>query len=144
MPGPRMTFLQVGKPSAKGKEQAVDEQPVSSAKRHFDETWLKRAMERMECRLQVMICSSLEPISHNVGNLKACVMAVKEQVAPREEDEQDDDSPLDSKWQRDSLAEPYPAMGRELRANPPQGGPALAKKYMGEECSFQTDGCRST
>ena len=113
MPGPRATFPQVGQPSAKGKEQVADEQPMSSAERCFDETWLKRAMERMECRLQATIRSSLEPITHNVSDLKAHVMAVEERVAPREEDKQEDDSPLDSGWQRDSLAEPYPAMGRE-------------------------------
>ena len=62
MPGPRVTFLQAGQPSAKGKEQAADKQPPSSAERCFDETWLERAMKRMECRLQATIHSSLEPI----------------------------------------------------------------------------------
>ena len=71
-------------------------------------------MERMERRLQVTICSSLEPITRNVGDLKVRVMAIKERVAPHEEDEQEDDSSLDSGWQRDSPAEPYPAMDRDV------------------------------
>ena len=91
----------------------------------------KRAMERMEHRLQVTICSSLGPIMCNVGDLKAHVTAVKEQVTLREDDEQEDDGPLESGWWRDSPAKPYPEMGRELRANPPQGGPALTKNYTG-------------
>ena len=44
---------------------------MSSADRHFDETWLMRAMERMECRL-------LDPVSCSVNNLEACVTAIKE------------------------------------------------------------------
>ena len=48
-PGPKAAFLQVGQPLVKGKEQAVEEQPTSSAERRFNETWLMRAMERMEC-----------------------------------------------------------------------------------------------
>ena len=78
-----------------------------------------------------MICSSLEPIRCNVSDLEVHVMTVEERVAPHEEDNQEDNSPLESGWQRDSPAEPYPVMGRESRANPPQGGPALAKNYMG-------------
>ena len=109
----------------------MDEQPTSSAERHFNETWLERAMDRMEHRLQVMIRSSLEPITHNVGDLKVHVTAVKEWATPREEDEQEDNSPLDSGWQIDSPAEPYPAMGRESRANPPQGRQASTNNYMG-------------
>ena len=35
-PGPRVTFPQAGQPSEKGKEQAADEQPTSSAERHFN------------------------------------------------------------------------------------------------------------
>ena len=106
-PGPRATFPQVGQPSAKGKEQAADEQPASSAKRRINQTWLKRAMERMEHRLQVMIHSSLDPVLHNMSDLKAHVMAIEERVTPHEEYEQEDDSPLDSGQWRDSLAEPY-------------------------------------
>ena len=49
MPGPKTAFSQVGQPSAKGKERAVEEQPALSAERRFNETWLMRAMERMEC-----------------------------------------------------------------------------------------------
>ena len=51
-PGPKATFPQAGQPSAKGKERAAEEQPASSAERRFDETWLERAMEQMEHRLQ--------------------------------------------------------------------------------------------
>ena len=48
----------------------------------------------MECRLQAMIHSSLETITCNVSDLEACVTAVKEQVSPCEDDdEQEDDSP---------------------------------------------------
>ena len=54
-PGPKASFLQAGQPSVKGKEQAVDEQPASSTKRHFDETWLERAMERMEHSVKIQI-----------------------------------------------------------------------------------------
>ena len=73
MPGPRATFPQVGQPLAKGKEQVADEQPTLSAERCFNETWLKRAMERMEHRLQVMICSSLDPVSRGVNDLEVHV-----------------------------------------------------------------------
>ena len=131
MPGPKAAFLQVGQPLAKGKERAVNEQPTSSAERRFDKTWLERAMERMERRLQATICSSLDPVSHSVNDLEACVMAIKERVASREEDKQEDDSPLDSGQQRNSPAEPCPATGRESRANLPQGGPAPANNYTG-------------
>ena len=49
-----------------------------SAERRFNETWLKRAMERMERRLQATIHSSLDPVSCSVNDLEACVMAIKE------------------------------------------------------------------
>ena len=112
-----------------------------SAERHFDETWLKGVMERMERRLQVTIHSSLEPIMCNVGDLKVRVTAIKEQVAPHEDDKQEDNDPLESGQWRDPLAEPYPAMGRELRASLPQGGPAPTKNYMGARsaCFEQMD-----
>ena len=80
MPGPKAAFPQVGQPSVKGKERAAEEQPASSAERHFDETWLMRAMERMECRLQATVHGSLDPMSHSVNNLKACVTAIEERV----------------------------------------------------------------
>ena len=130
-PGPKAAFLQAGQPSVKGKGQAMNEQPMSSAERCFDKTWLERAMERMEHRLQAMIRSSLDPVSHSVNDLKGHVMAIEEQVISREEDKQEDYSPLDSGQRRDSPAEPHPVMGRESRANPPQGGAALANNYMG-------------
>ena len=47
-------------------------------------------MERMECRLQATIHSSLEPTMCNVGNLKVHVAAVKEQVTPHEDNEQEE------------------------------------------------------
>ena len=56
----------------------MEEQPASSAKRCFDETWLKRAMERMERRLQATICSSLDTVSHSVNDLRARVTAIEE------------------------------------------------------------------
>ena len=130
-PGPKVTFPPAGQPSAKGKERAAEEQPMSSAERRFDETWLERAMEQMERRLQATICSSLYPVSRSVNNLKVHVTAIKERVASREEDTQEDDSPLDSGQWRESPTEPRPAMGRESRANPLQGGPAPAKNYTG-------------
>ena len=102
-----------------------------SAERCFDKTWLERAMERMERRLQVTIRSSLDPVSRSVNDLKVCVTAIKERVTSQEEDEQEDNSPLDSGWWRNSPAEPCPATGRESRANPLQGGPAPANDYMG-------------
>ena len=61
-------------------------------------------MERMEHRLQAMICSSLDPVSCSMNDLEAHVMAIEEQVASWEEDKQEDNSPLDSGWQRESLA----------------------------------------
>ena len=109
----------------------MDEQPVVSAERHFNKTWLKRAMERMEHRLQATIRSSLDPVSHSMNDLKAHVTAIEERVTSQEEDKQEDDSPLDPGWRRDSLAEPCSATGRESRANPLQGGLAPAKGYMG-------------
>ena len=102
---------------------------MSSAERCFDETWLIRAMERMECRLQASIRSSLDAMAHNVNDLGEHVTAIEERVDSREEDEQEDDSPLDAGWWRESPTEPHPATGRESRANPLQGGPAPAKRY---------------
>ena len=127
MPGLKARFPETGQPSAKGKERAADEQPMSSAERCFDETWLLRAMERMECRIQATIRSSLDAMAHNMNDLGACVTAIEERVDSREEDEQEDNSPLDSGWWRESPTKPCLAMGRESRANPLQGGPALAK-----------------
>ena len=95
-PGLKERFPETGQPSAKGKERAADEQPASSAERRLDETWLVRAMERMECRIQATIRSSLDAMAHNVNDLRVRVMAIEEQVDSREEDEQEDDSPLDS------------------------------------------------
>ena len=77
-PGPKAKLPEMGQPSAKGKERAADEQPTSSAERRFDETWLLRAMERMERRLQATICSSLDAMAHSMNNLGAHVMAVEE------------------------------------------------------------------
>ena len=69
--------------------------------------------------------------SRCANDLKVRVTAIKERVASREEDEQEDDSPLNSGRRRDSLAKPHSATGRESRANPPQGGLAPAKDYTG-------------
>ena len=129
-PGVKATFPEMGQHLAKGKEQAADEQPVSSAERRFDETWLIRAMERMERRLQATIHSRLDAMAHTVNDLGARMTAIEERVNSREEDEQEDDNPLDSGWWREAPAEPCPATGRESRANPLQGGPAPAKRYM--------------
>ena len=51
-----------------------------SAERHFDETWLMRAMERMAHRLQATIRSSLDPVSRSVNDLEAHVTAIEERV----------------------------------------------------------------
>ena len=83
----------------------------------------------MERRIQATICSSLDAMAHNVNDLGERVTAIKERVDSCEEDEQEDDSPLDAGWWRESLTEPCLATGRESRANPPQGGPAPAKRY---------------
>ena len=80
-------------------------------------------------RLQATICSSLDAMAHSLNDLGARVTAVEERVDSQEEDKQEDDNPLDSGWWRESPTEPHPATGRDLRANPPQGGPALAKNY---------------
>ena len=85
----------------------------------------------MERRLQASIRSSLDAMAHTMNNLRARVTAVEEQVDSQAEDEQEDDNPLDSGQWRESPTEPHPAMGRELRANPLQGGPALTRCYMG-------------
>ena len=79
--------------------------------RCFDETWLERAMERMERRLQAMIHSSLDPVSHSMNDLKVCVMAIEEQVASQEEDEQEDNSPLGSGQCRSGRAPPSNGQG---------------------------------
>ena len=50
-----------------------------SAERRIDGSWLERAMERMERRLQVTICSSLDPVSCSVNDLEVRVMAIEEQ-----------------------------------------------------------------
>ena len=125
--GPKERLLETGQPSVRGRERAADEQPALSAERCFDEIWLVRAMERMECRIHATIRSSLDAMAHNVNDLGAHVTAIEERVDSREEDEQGDNSPLDTGRWRESPTEPRPAMGRESRANPPQGGPASAK-----------------
>ena len=93
----------------KGREQAADEQPVLSAERHFNETWLKRAMERMEHRLQATICSSLETITYSVGDLEAHVITIKEHISPPIYDEQAGNGAPESGQWRDPLAKTYPA-----------------------------------
>ena len=77
-PGPKARFPEMGQPSVKGKERATDEQPVSSAKRCFDETWLLRVMERIERRIQATTRSSLDVLAHNVNDLGAHVTAIEE------------------------------------------------------------------
>ena len=128
-PGPKARFPETGQPLAKGKERAADEQPVSSTERCFDETWLLRAMEKMERRIQATTRRSLDALNHNVNDLGVRLMALKERIDSREEDEQEDDSPLGSEWWREPPAKPRPVSGRESRANTPQGGPAPAKRY---------------
>ena len=86
-------------------------------------------MERMERRIQATICSSLDAMAHNMDDLGVRVTAIEERVNSREEDKQEDNSPLDTGQWRESLTEPRPEMGRESRANPLQGGPAPAKRY---------------
>ena len=68
----------MGQPSVKGKERAADEQPTSSAERRFDETWLLRALERMERRIQATTRHSLDALAHNVNNLGARWTAIEE------------------------------------------------------------------
>jgi gag-polyprotein putative aspartyl protease len=128
-PGPKAKFPEMGQPSAKGKERAADEQPASSAERSFDETWLLRAMERMERRILATLRSNMDDLKGTVSDLGARVTAVEERVASREEVEQEDDSPLDSERWREPPTDPRPATGRESRASPPQGEPAPAKRY---------------
>ena len=77
-PGPKARLLETGQPLARGKERAADEQPTLSTKSRFDETWLIRAMERMEHRIQATIRSSLDAMAHNVNGLRAHVMAIEE------------------------------------------------------------------
>ena len=77
-PGPKARLSEAGQPLARGKERATDEQPASSAERRFDKTWLIRAMERMECRIQATIRSSLDAMAHNVDDLGAHVTAIEE------------------------------------------------------------------
>ena len=77
-PGPKAMFPEMGQPPAKGQERAANEQPASSAERRFDETWLERAMERMERRIQATIRSGLDSVTQKVNNLGACVTAVEE------------------------------------------------------------------
>ena len=88
-------------------------------------------MERMECRLQASIHSSLDAMAHTMNDLRARVMAIEEQVDSWEEDEQEDDNPLDSGRWRESPTKPHPTTGRESRANLPQGRPAPTRSYMG-------------
>ena len=128
-PGPKARFPETGQPSAKGKEQAADEQPALSAERCFDKTWLLRVMQRMERRIQATTCSSLDALKYTVNDLGARVMAIKERVDSRKEDEQEDDSPLDSERWREPPTKPCMSPGRESRANPLQGGPAPVKRY---------------
>ena len=90
----------------------------------------------MERRIQATIRSSLDAMAHNVNDLGAHVTAIEEQVDSHEEDEQEDNSPLDAGRWRESPTEPRPETGRELRANPSQGGPALKKIYECEEHPF--------
>ena len=87
-------------------------------------------MEKMERRIQATTRHSLDALAHNVNDLGARLTAIEERVDSREEDEQEDDSPLGSERWREPPAEPRPVMGRGLRANAPQGGLAPAKHYM--------------
>ena len=77
-PGPKARFLETGQPLAKGKERAADEQPTSSTERRFDETWLLRAMERMEHRIKATVHSSLDAMADKVNDLRAHVTAAEE------------------------------------------------------------------
>ena len=83
----------------------------------------------MERRIQATTRHSLDTLAHNVNDLGAHLTAIKERVDSHEEDEQEDDSPLGSEWWREPPTEPRPVLGRESRANAPQGGPAPAKCY---------------
>ena len=112
-PGPKARFPEMGQPLVKGKERAADKQPASSAERHFDETWLLRVMEKMERRIQATTHRSLDALAHNVNDLGARLTAIEERVDSREEDEQEDDSPLGSERWREPPAEPRPVTGRE-------------------------------
>ena len=134
----------MGQPSAKGKERAADEQPVSSAERRFNETWLLRVMEKMERRIQATTRHSLDTLAHNVNDLGARLTAIEERVDSCEEDEKEDNSPLGSEWWREPPAEPRPVTGRESRANTPQGGGSGQMLHKRVEHTFRTDGCRST
>ena len=104
MPGPRASFPQMGQPLAKGKEQAADEQPMQSSKRHSDETWLIRAMEKMECQLHAAMWCGLGVIAHSMGELETCVTNVEGHVTSSEDNEQEDDGLLESdQWGRPHL-----------------------------------------
>ena len=77
-PGPKARFPEMGQPLAKGKEQAADEQPALSAERRFDEIWLLRVIEKMECRIQATTRRSLDAMAHNVNDLGARLTAIEE------------------------------------------------------------------
>ena len=83
----------------------------------------------MERRIQANTRRSLDALAHNMNDLGARLTAIEERVDLREEDEQEDDSPLGSEWWREPPTEPRLVSGRESRANAPQGGSAPAKRY---------------
>jgi len=164
MPGPRVSFPQGEQPSAKGKERATDEWPAQGTARHpeesneqaaneqptqstrgcSDDTGLMRAMERMECRLHALMRGGLATLADNMSELERRITNVEGGTAPFEDDEQEDIDPLESdEWGRPP-SDTNPAMGREPKADMPQGGSTPAQQYTGvRKCPVRADGWES-
>ena len=141
MPGPRASFPQWEQCSAKGKEQAADkwptqgttrhpeesdervanERPAQSAGGYSDDTGLMRVMDRMEHQLHASLRGSLAMLTNTVSELERHITSVEGCTVPSEDDEQEDIDPLESdEWGRPP-SDTNPAMGREPKADMPQG-----------------------
>ena len=119
-PRPGASFPQMGQPTAKGKEQAADKRPAQSPERHSDETWLLRAMERMECRLHAAMQGGLNEITCSMNMLEIHIVNVEKRTASSKLDKQEDIGPLESDLWEKPLSDTYPVRGRELRYDSPR------------------------
>jgi len=93
-------------------------------------------MEKMECRLHVVMRGSLAALTDSVSELERRVTNVEGHTAPSEDDEQEDIDPLESyEWGRPP-SDADPAMGRELKSDLPQGGLTLVQQYTGTRSAW--------
>ena len=95
---------------------------MKSPKRCSDETWIMRAMERMECQLHAAMRGGLNEITRSVNMLETCMVIVnmEECTTLSKIDKQEDVGPLESDlWERPP-SDAYPTRGREPRYGSPR------------------------